>query len=94
MADRSATSGDEPSYTFSSKKHRATMFNGMSHFLFNDDFADVTITVQDEDFRCHRLVLALASPYFHRMFCCGMRESLQGATISLHDLKVCDTGLQ
>lgn len=38
-------------------------------------YSDVTITVGNQSFPCHKVILAASVPYFERMFESGMRES-------------------
>ena len=43
---------------------------------------DVTLIVGDEDFRCHRIILAAASPYFRNLFLNeGFLESQQESVV-------------
>ena len=45
--------------------HYAQQFlKNLSHLRTTDSFCDVTIRVEDAEFRAHRNVLAAASPYF------------------------------
>uniref|UniRef100_A0A8C6U2F0 Kelch-like family member 6 n=1 Tax=Neogobius melanostomus TaxID=47308 RepID=A0A8C6U2F0_9GOBI len=48
---------------------------GMENLRVNRELTDVILSVQGEDFPCHRAVLAAASHYFRAMFCSGLRES-------------------
>lgn len=43
--------------------------------VFDDEYSDVTIVVDDEPIRAHRIVLARRCKFFHVMFTSGMRES-------------------
>ncbi|XP_019619998.1 PREDICTED: kelch-like protein 42 [Branchiostoma belcheri] len=42
-------------------------------------FSDICIRVHRRNFKAHKNVLAAGSMYFHTMFTCGMRESVQDA---------------
>lgn len=48
---------------------------GMETLRVNRELTDVVLSVQGEDFPCHRAILAAASHYFRAMFCSGLRES-------------------
>lgn len=48
---------------------------GMETLRINRELTDVILSVQGEDFPCHRAILAAASHYFRAMFCSGLRES-------------------
>ncbi|KAM8857736.1 kelch-like protein 6 isoform 2-T2 [Synchiropus picturatus] len=48
---------------------------GLELLRLNGDLTDVVLSVQGQDFSCHRAVLAAASHYFRAMFCSGLRES-------------------
>uniref|UniRef100_A0AAV2JXK4 BTB domain-containing protein n=1 Tax=Knipowitschia caucasica TaxID=637954 RepID=A0AAV2JXK4_KNICA len=48
---------------------------GMDNLRLNRELTDVVLSVQGEDFPCHRAILAAASHYFRAMFCSGLRES-------------------
>ncbi|XP_061182071.1 actin-binding protein IPP-like [Saccostrea echinata] len=50
---------------------------GLKEFLDSEQFTDVTIKVENESFKCHRVILSSMSPYFSRMFSAGMRESTE-----------------
>ncbi|XP_053733547.1 kelch-like protein 6 [Synchiropus splendidus] len=51
---------------------------GLELLRLNGDLTDVVLSVQGQDFCCHRAVLAAASHYFRAMFCSGLRESHEG----------------
>ncbi|CDQ60633.1 unnamed protein product [Oncorhynchus mykiss] len=48
---------------------------GMETLRVSGELTDVTLRVQEQDFPCHRAVLAAASHYYRAMFCSGLRES-------------------
>ncbi|KAL0963626.1 hypothetical protein UPYG_G00308770 [Umbra pygmaea] len=48
---------------------------GMETLRVSGELTDVTLRVQDQDFPCHRAVLAAASYYYRAMFCSGLKES-------------------
>ncbi|XP_041966589.1 kelch-like protein 40a [Alosa sapidissima] len=49
--------------------------DGLCDLLENDKFVDCVLKVKDQEFRCHRLVLAASSPYFKAMFLSNLEES-------------------
>uniref|UniRef100_A0A6Q2YQ18 BTB domain-containing protein n=2 Tax=Esox lucius TaxID=8010 RepID=A0A6Q2YQ18_ESOLU len=48
---------------------------GMETLRVSGELTDVTLRVQEQDFPCHRAVLAAASYYYRAMFCSGLKES-------------------
>ncbi|XP_066573096.1 kelch-like protein 40b [Amia ocellicauda] len=60
--------------------------DGLNDLLETDKFIDCVLKVQDEEFPCHRLVLAACSPYFRAMFLSDMEESKKGEIV-LEDVK-------
>ena len=44
---------------------------------FDDEFSDVTIVVENEPIRAHRIILARRCEFFYKMFTSGMRESTE-----------------
>ncbi|XP_065834170.1 kelch-like protein 17 [Oscarella lobularis] len=69
---------DAPNELNKSKKHRKTCFSTLNSFRSSETLCDVVLLpCADELVRipAHRLVLAIASPYFQAMFTSGMRES-------------------
>ncbi|KAM6985018.1 kelch-like protein 6 [Aplochiton taeniatus] len=48
---------------------------GMETLRVKGELTDVTLSVQGQDFPCHRALLAATSHYFRAMFCSGLRES-------------------
>ncbi|XP_076151826.1 kelch-like protein 40a [Alosa pseudoharengus] len=49
--------------------------DGLCDLLENDKFVDCVLKVKNQEFRCHRLVLAASSPYFKAMFLSNLEES-------------------
>ena len=50
-----------------------------------EKLCDVTIQVEDEQFKAHKIILAGSSPYFQAMFAGGLEESKQ-STVVIHDI--------
>lgn len=49
--------------------------DGLCDLLENDKFVDCVLKIKDQEFPCHRLVLAASSPYFKAMFLSDLEES-------------------
>ncbi|XP_062385326.1 kelch-like protein 40a [Sardina pilchardus] len=49
--------------------------DGLCDLLESDKFVDCVLKVKEQEFRCHRLVLAASSPYFKAMFLSNLEES-------------------
>ncbi len=52
-------------------------FRELAAFQKSGTLCDVTIKVGEQKIRCHRNLLAAASPHFRAMFCGNMKESKQ-----------------
>lgn len=50
---------------------------GLKGVFDSKEYTDVTLKVENESFKCHRVILSIMSPFFSRMFSAGMRESSQ-----------------
>ena len=53
------------------------MITGLSTLYENKQFTDVILVVGDQEFYCHRNILAISSPFFMAMFTHDMSESHQ-----------------
>ena len=62
---------------FTAKEHPEEAFDHMSQMWEEGRLCDVTLEVDGEEIRAHRLVLAASSRYFYSMFVRDMRESRQ-----------------
>lgn len=49
--------------------------DGLCDLLENEKFVDCVLKIQDQEFPCHRLVLAASSPFFKAMFLSELEES-------------------
>lgn len=52
-------------------------FRKLHQFFEDGELCDVCVRVGGRAWRCHRLVLACCSPYFHAMFTTPLAESQQ-----------------
>lgn len=72
-------SDDQPldEYNFTDSSHSSQVLSGLKALREEGCFCDVSICVDDQEFLCHRIVLASFSPYFKAMFASDMAESRQ-----------------
>lgn len=49
-------------------KHSQTMLEKLNHQRLNNQFCDITLLIEGEEFRAHKAVLAACSDYFHELF--------------------------
>ena len=68
MADLSQPMPSDPS------KHCHKLIYRLDALRKKESFFDVTVSVKDTEFKCHRLVLAAASPFFLSLLVSDMRE--------------------
>ncbi|XP_072173753.1 kelch-like protein 24 [Diadema setosum] len=64
-------------YQFEDNKHVAEVVHGLKSLYEQGALVDVTLIVDDEEFPCHKCVLAASSPYFNAMFTTNLAESRQ-----------------
>ena len=55
-------------------KHIAKFYSKLDEFRNLEKYADYTIVCEQTNFRCHRVALASACPYFDTMFSIEMME--------------------
>ena len=55
-------------YVFTASGHATSLLSAMKLLRERSDLCDVTLCVEQEEYRAHRLVLAACSPYFNAMF--------------------------
>ena len=60
--------------------------DGLCDLLETDKFVDCVLKVKEQEFPCHRLVLAASSPYFKAMFLSNLEESKK-RVIELKDVE-------
>ncbi|XP_033751809.1 kelch-like protein 5 [Pecten maximus] len=60
-----------------SQIHHSALRNGLSTFLHEGQFCDVTLVTKHQRFPCHRIILSTFSSFFKSMFTIGMKESEQ-----------------
>jgi len=69
--------------------------NDMGNVFHSGKFTDVTITCQDQEFNCHKAILAERSSVFEAMFTHGMKEAMESSvTIKDMDADTCQQMLQ
>ncbi|KAL3877713.1 hypothetical protein ACJMK2_035378 [Sinanodonta woodiana] len=56
-------------------KYLESLSQGITEVYYNKRYCDVTISVEETKFECHKLILGAMSHYFNAMFSSGMRES-------------------
>lgn len=49
-------------------KHSRTMMDKLNTQRLNNQFCDITLLIEGEEFRAHKAVLAACSEYFHELF--------------------------
>ncbi|KAI0237966.1 Kelch-like protein 3 [Lamellibrachia satsuma] len=62
---------------FSERSHALRVLEALNEQRRQHVLCDVIVCVDDQEFACHRSVLAACSPYFFAMFSSDMRESLE-----------------
>lgn len=49
-------------------KHSQTMLEKLNRQRLNNQFCDITLLIEGEEFRAHKAVLVACSDYFHELF--------------------------
>ncbi len=62
---------------FQDQDRSMAILTGLSSLYENKQFTDVILCVDDQEFPCHKNVLAISSPFFMAMFSHDMTESHQ-----------------
>ncbi|CAH1781616.1 unnamed protein product [Owenia fusiformis] len=70
---------------FTDSKRASDLLLGMSSLYANKQMSDVTLVVDNQDYPCHRNILAISSPFFMAMFTNDLAEKQQDK-IKLKDL--------
>ncbi|XP_067589401.1 kelch-like protein 26 isoform X1 [Pseudorca crassidens] len=63
--------------TFSAPGHSTSLLQGLAALRAQGQLLDVVLTINQETFHAHKVVLAACSDYFRAMFTGGMRETSQ-----------------
>ena len=59
------------------EKHRRSLLCILNALRLKEKLCDVTITVENRQFRAHKNILSASSDYFHSMFTSGFQEKNQ-----------------
>ncbi len=65
------------SLQFQDQDRSMAILTGLGSLYENKQFTDVILCVEDQEFPCHKNVLAISSPFFMAMFSHDMTESHQ-----------------
>ncbi|XP_045214051.2 kelch-like protein 3 [Mercenaria mercenaria] len=80
------SSAIDEEYKFTEISHAAQVLTGLNHLRISQQFCDMTLAAGGQEFRCHKIVLASFSPYFHAMFTGNLAESTQD-TVTINDVE-------
>ena len=69
--------GDCKSHVFQDAEHKASSLRGFQSLRESEQLVDVTLSVDDRLFSCHRALLASASEYFRCLFTTSLAEQNQ-----------------
>ncbi|XP_067128423.1 kelch-like protein 20 [Centruroides vittatus] len=72
---------EQDEYHFVESTHPIEVLAGLNSLRLTKTFCDVTLCVEEEEYPCHRVVLASFSPYFKAMFAGEMAESQQNKVV-------------
>lgn len=78
----------QPTYNYvdyTDVAHFRALGQSMNCFRENDELCDVTLLVEGQKIRAHKIILAAASPYFKAMFTGGLSECNK-TCISIHQM--------
>jgi hypothetical protein len=76
---------DELLFLFNFFDYSSEMLNRLNSLRSEKIFTDATVCVGQEEFLCHRNVLAASSPYFRAMFTSELREGKE-TLVSFNDI--------
>ncbi|XP_002737737.1 kelch-like protein 24a [Saccoglossus kowalevskii] len=77
---------DKSSLDYLDKFFPSELLAGFEELRKHGTLTDVVLRVQDEEFHCHRTLLAVSSPYFRAMFTGGMLES-SANNVTIHNIE-------
>ncbi|XP_078603959.1 kelch-like protein 30 isoform X2 [Branchiostoma floridae x Branchiostoma japonicum] len=81
--DEKDTSDDDRVVEFQNRFHGETGFEHLNRQRYNGEYTDIVLKVGEEDFPCHRAVLAWNS-YFRAMFAHTKDDTVQLEGVSVH----------
>ena len=55
-------------FTFTNPHLQNTIFNNLKLYCVSEQFADITVIVDNVKFQCHRVILGASCPYFRALF--------------------------
>ena len=67
----------DENFQFVETSHSVQVLSGLNSLRSSESFCDITLSVDGEQFLCHKVVLASFSSYFKAMFTGNMAESQQ-----------------
>ncbi|KAG1650863.1 Kelch-like protein 2 [Nymphon striatum] len=73
--------GQEDEYVFSDPYHSMQVLTGLNSLRQSASFCDITLCVDGEEFKCHKIVLAAFSPYFKAMFGGDLAEIINKSNV-------------
>ncbi|KAL4239391.1 hypothetical protein ACF0H5_000208 [Mactra antiquata] len=73
-------------FKFTETTHATRVLTGLNHLRVSDLFCDITLAAGGQEFKCHKIVLASFSPYFHAMFTGNLAESTQDV-VTINDVE-------
>jgi len=88
MADSTsydAKQTSEDGMWFENELHQNSVLEMMKSMYDSRQLTDVCVNVDDQEFFCHRAILAASSCYFHAMFTTSLAESRQ-SDVRLHEV--------
>ncbi|GFQ65929.1 kelch-like protein 24 [Trichonephila clavata] len=77
LSSGSLSTLDQDEFTYVEHTHSVEILAGLDELRKSNTFCDVLLSVEGDDFPCHKVVLASFSSYFKAMFTSEMAESQQ-----------------
>jgi len=72
----STTQGEEPKYNLRWQDYPQSVVSSFRHLKENEDFVDVTLACNSQQFTAHKVVLSACSPYFRKLLKVGSMKIL------------------